>query len=80
MLERHFKIGDSPLTFETLIEMSRTSPRRMVDMMRDELTFTEQGELNANLSKAAIETGRGMRRHSICLQTRTRICSCGGAR
>ena len=43
-MERHFLIGERPLTFEELVEMSRRNPRKIVRMMGGELMFTQQGE------------------------------------
>ncbi len=51
IMERHFKIAEQPLTFETLEELSRTSPRRVVDMMGGQLTFTQQGEFKLSMNK-----------------------------
>ena len=50
-MERHFKVGDRSLVFEELVEKSRQSPRRIVEMAGGQLTFTEQGEFTQNLSK-----------------------------
>ncbi len=44
VMERHFKFAEQPMTFEMLEELSRTSPRRTVDMIGADLTFTQQGE------------------------------------
>ena len=51
ILERHFIISERPKTFEELVEVSRTSPRRVVDMVKGELIFSEQGEFDPNLRK-----------------------------
>ncbi len=43
-MERHFKMEEQPLTFETLEELARKSPRRVVPMIGADLTFQQQGE------------------------------------
>ncbi len=45
IIERHVRAGDRLLTFEELVEMTRRSPRRSVDMIAGELTFTQLGEI-----------------------------------
>ena len=50
IIQRHFSMGERPLTFEELIEMTTRNPRRSVPMAAGELAFTEQGEFNS-LSK-----------------------------
>ncbi len=53
IIERHTKVGDRLVTFEELVEMTRRSPRRTVEMIAGELTFTQLGEIE--LSKLKIE-------------------------
>jgi hypothetical protein len=45
IIERHTRTGDRLVTFEELVEMTRRSPRRTVDMIAGELTFTQLGEI-----------------------------------
>jgi hypothetical protein len=45
IVERHVRAGDRLLTFEELVEMTRRSPRRSVDMIAGELAFTQLGEI-----------------------------------
>ena len=44
VLERHFRVDDRAFTFEELVEITRTSPRRQVPMVKDGLEFTQLGE------------------------------------
>jgi hypothetical protein len=44
ILERHFMVSDHPVTFVELVEMTRNNPRRSVEFLAGELTFTMQGE------------------------------------
>ncbi len=50
ILERHFRISERAKTFEELVEISRTSPRRIVEFIASNLEFTEQGEFDAGLN------------------------------
>ena len=43
-MERHFAVHERPLTFEELVEMSRRNPREVVQMVRGEMMFQQQGE------------------------------------
>ena len=43
-MERHFAVHERPLTFEELVEMSRRNPREVVQMVRGEIGFQQQGE------------------------------------
>ena len=45
-MQRHIKVDERAYTFEELSEMTRSSPRRSVDMMRDALEFNQLGEFN----------------------------------
>ena len=45
IIERHTKMGERLVTFEELVEMTRRSPRRTVDMIAGELAFTQLGEI-----------------------------------
>ena len=53
-MERHFLMGERPLTFEELEEKSRNNPRRVVQMRGAELTFTQQGEFELSEFRSMI--------------------------
>lgn len=53
ILQRHLKIGPRAFTFEELTEMTRSSPRRAVDMMNGGLEFNQLGQFE--LSKLTIK-------------------------
>ena len=46
ILQRHLKSSERGHTFEELVELTRGSPRRSVDMMIGRLEFTQLGEFN----------------------------------
>ena len=45
-MQRHLKSSERGHTFEELVELTRGSPRRSVDMMIGRLEFTQLGEFN----------------------------------
>ena len=49
-MERHFAVHERPLTFEELVEMSRRNPREVVQMVRGEMMFQQQGEFEFSKS------------------------------
>ena len=53
-MERHFAVHERPLTFEELVEMSRRNPREVVQMVRGEMMFQQQGEFE--FSKSSTDT------------------------
>ena len=53
-MERHFAVHERPLTFEELVEMSRRNPREVVQMVRGEMMFQQQGEFE--FSESSIDT------------------------
>ena len=52
-MKRHVReeVGIRARTFEDLVEMSRQSPRREVEMMNGGLMFSQLGEFNLNAYK-----------------------------
>lgn len=51
VLERHIKLAERAFTFEELVERSRSSPRRTVEMLAGALQFTQAGEFALNAYK-----------------------------
>ena len=51
ILQRHIKSSERGQTFEELVEMTRGSPRRSVEMMVGRLEFTQLGEFNLSKSQ-----------------------------
>ena len=53
-MERHFAVHERPLTFEELVEMSRRNPREVVQMVRGEMMFQQQGEFEFSKSHSIV--------------------------
>ena len=53
-MERHFAVHERPLTFEELVEMSRRNPREVVQMVRGEMMFQQQGEFEFSKSPSKV--------------------------
>lgn len=53
-MERHFMISERPMTFEELEELTRTNPRRTVQMIGTGLAFKQQGEFELSKQRKNI--------------------------
>ena len=60
ILQRHLKSSERGHTFEELVELTRGSPRRSVDMMIGRLEFTQLGEFNLSMTLKMLHLNFGI--------------------